>query len=72
MDRCTQPALAGFPEIAQSRWLAWLRKQRLDAAAPAEFATVLETVAFFADPVISNDPTAITWKPFEKAWSETG
>lgn len=34
-----RPALTGFSEIAQSRWFAWLRKQRLDAAAPAEFAT---------------------------------
>jgi Nucleotidyl transferase AbiEii toxin, Type IV TA system len=65
-------ALAGFPEIAQSRWIAWLRKQRLETSAPAEFATVLELVISFADPVISNDPIAISWDPFEQAWSRSG
>ena len=67
-----KPALAGFPDIAQSRWLAWLRKQRLDTAAPAEFATILEVVVSFAEPLIGNDPAAITWNPFEQAWSGTG
>jgi hypothetical protein len=67
-----KPALAGFPEIAQGRWIAWLRKQRLDTAAPAEFAKVLEVVVSFADPLISNDPTVTMWNPFEQAWSSTG
>ena len=65
-------ALAGFPEIAQSRWFAWLRKQRLETSAPAEFATVLELVISFADPLISNDPTATIWNPFEGAWGDAG
>lgn len=67
-----RPTLAGFSEIAQSRWFAWLRKQRLEAAAPAEFATVLEVVVSFADPLLSDDPTASTWNPFEEAWSGIG
>lgn len=67
-----KPALAGFPEIAQSRWLAWLGKQRLHTEAPAEFATVLEVVVSFADPLISNDPAVSVWNPFEQAWSGTG
>jgi len=29
--------LEGYEEIAQSRWLAWLRKQRLDAVVPNDF-----------------------------------
>ncbi len=66
-----KPVLAGFPEIAQSRWIAWLRKQRLESLAPAEFATVLEAVISFADPLIRNDPTAITWDAFEQAWSRS-
>jgi predicted nucleotidyltransferase component of viral defense system len=67
-----KPALAGFPEIAQSRWFSWLRKQRLEAGTPADFATVLEVVISFADPLISNDPAAATWNPLEQAWSSTG
>ena len=62
-------ALAGFPEFAQSRWFAWLRKQRLEPSAPAEFATVIEFVISFADPLISNDPSATQWNPFQGAWS---
>lgn len=64
-----RPALVGFPEIAQRRWLAWLRKQRLEAAAPADFASVLELVISFADPVIGDDPTMSSWSPLERAWS---
>src|SRR6185437_11369999 len=67
-----KPALAGYPEIAQSRWFSWLRKQRLETSAPPEFATVLELVVSFADPLISNDPTVSMWNPFEEAWSSTG
>lgn len=66
-----KPALAGYPEIAQSRWSSWLRKQRLETSAPAEFAAVLELVTSFADPLISNDPTATMWDPFEETWSGT-
>ena len=62
-------ALAGLPEIAHSRWFAWLRKQRLETSVPAEFATVIELVISFADPLISNDPSATQWNPFQRAWS---
>lgn len=63
-----ESTLIGFPEIAQSRWLAWLRKQRLESAAPEHFATVLELVVSFADPVLGNDPTITSWNPLESAW----
>jgi len=63
-----QSTLIGFPEIAQSRWLAWLRKQRLESAAPENFATVLELVVSFADPVLGDDPTVTSWNPIERAW----
>ena len=64
-----RPALAGFPELAQSRWAAWLRKQRLEAAAPGDFATVLELVFSFTDPAIGNEPMMATWNPVEAAWN---
>lgn len=67
-----RPALAGFAEIAQSRWLAWLRKQRLEAAAPADFTTVLEVVISFAEPVIGNDPAVVSWNPLEGTWLRAG
>lgn len=45
-------ALAGYADLAQRRWLAWLRKQRLDDLVPNNFSSVLDLVASFADPVI--------------------
>ena len=48
-------ALANFQEIAQSRWAAWLPKQRLEASAPGDFATVLELLFTFADRRINDD-----------------
>ena len=58
----------GFPEIAQSRWLAWLRKQRRESAAPEDFATVLELVVSFAASVLSDDQTMTSWNPLERVW----
>ena len=63
-----ESTLIGFPEIAQNRWLAWLRKQRLESAAPEDFATVLELVVSFADPVLSDAQTMTSWNPLEKVW----
>ncbi len=64
-----RPVLVGYPDIAQSRWLAWLRKQRLDAVAPAEFSLVLEVVTSFADPVILGAGTAPgSWDPLNSTW----
>ena len=63
-----ESTLIGFPEIAQSRWLAWLRKQRLESAAPEDFATVLELVVSFADPVLSDAQKMTSWNPLEKVW----
>ena len=67
-----ESTLIGFPEIAQSRWLAWLRKQRLESAAPEDFSTVLELVVSFADPVLSDAQTMTSWNPLEKVWSRNG
>lgn len=40
--------LTAFPEIAQSRWPKWLRKQRPNTAAPTKFATAVEVdISFF-------------------------
>jgi predicted nucleotidyltransferase component of viral defense system len=58
--------LADYPQIAQQRWSAWLRKQRLDTV-PTEFSAVLEMVISFADEIITND-TLKSWEPSERKW----
>jgi Nucleotidyl transferase AbiEii toxin, Type IV TA system len=60
--------LEGYEEIAQARWLAWLRKQRLDTAIPNDFATVLDVVESFTDPLIANNSVQI-WNPATLKWA---
>ncbi len=50
--------LAGYTEIAQQRWLTWLKKQQLDTMVPKEFSAVLDIVIVFADPVITGKTIA--------------
>lgn len=60
--------LEGYEEIAQPRWLAWLRKQRLDTAIPNDFSAVLDMVESFSDAVISNAAVQ-TWNPATRQWA---
>jgi predicted nucleotidyltransferase component of viral defense system len=60
--------LTGYADIAQQRWLAWLRKQRLDSTVPKEFSVVLHVVIVFADPVIVGDVTTRAWNPVNQRW----
>jgi len=61
--------LAGYPEIAQTRWAAWLKKQRLEATIPTEFSVVLDNVISFADPIISGQARALgSWDPVQRRW----
>jgi hypothetical protein len=59
--------LIGYSEIAQARWAAWLRKQRLETTIPTEFSAVLDYVVAFADPIISNEVRdRWTWDPRQR------
>ena len=61
--------LAGYPEIAQTRWAAWLKKQRLEATIPTEFSVVLDNVISFADPIISGQARDLgSWNPVQRRW----
>jgi len=61
--------LIGYSEIAQTRWIAWLRKQRLETTIPAQFSTVLDYVASFADPIIGGQASGLgTWDPVLHRW----
>jgi predicted nucleotidyltransferase component of viral defense system len=61
-------ALNGYAEIAQTRWRAWLRKQRLDNAIPTDFSIVLEHVVSFADPLIVGGAARGDWNPVQGKW----
>ena len=59
---------AGYAELAQPRWLARVRKNRLEATIPADFAAVLDLVCALADPVIAAESTDRTWNPGRCEW----
>jgi hypothetical protein len=44
--------LAGYAPLAQVRWAAWRRKQRLTDTTPESFAALLDEVLDLADPVL--------------------
>ena len=60
--------LADYAPLAQRRWLAWLKKQRIESRVPAEFSIVLDLVASFADPVMAADCPLGTWNSVEARW----
>lgn len=60
--------LNGYAGIAQQRWLAWLKKQRLESTVPIDFSDVLDLVVTFADPAIAGEPAAGTWDSATKRW----
>jgi predicted nucleotidyltransferase component of viral defense system len=62
-------ALNGYAAIAQSRWRAWLRKQRLDSTIPQDFSVVLEHVVSFADGLIAGGVDHSNWDPIQGRWN---
>ncbi len=57
-----------YAEIAQQRWLAWLKKNRLELAVPTLFSDVLDLVGAFADPVIVAAASDKSWNPGTGKW----
>lgn len=51
-------ALVGYPDIAQAKWAAWRRKQRLAGITPASFADLLDQLIDLADPLLQR---AASW-----------
>jgi hypothetical protein len=60
--------LADYAGIAQQRWLAWLRKQRMESTVPMEFSEILGLIVNFADPVIAGEIYAHTWDSDKQFW----
>jgi len=60
--------LAGYAEIAQSKWGAWVRKQRLTDRLSEDFAVVLHDVFAFAAPAVAGEITGHTWDHSVSRW----
>ena len=63
-------ALRGYAEIAQVRWAAWARRQRLDDRLPNQFADLLDDVCAFSDPAIRHQASGRRWDHLGLSWSE--
>jgi nucleotidyltransferase AbiEii toxin of type IV toxin-antitoxin system len=64
-----EQVLTGYAAIAQSRWNAWRRKQRLDDRVPAAFGELLDEVVKFADPASAGGVGRLRWHPGSRSWA---
>ncbi|MBU7597966.1 nucleotidyl transferase AbiEii/AbiGii toxin family protein [Streptomyces sp. P38-E01] len=69
--RALLPELDGLPELAQRKWAAWVRKQRLEDRLPRSFEQVLYKVAEFAAPALTGEATGMRWKADAQRWKLT-
>ena len=61
--------LAGYGEIGQQRWSAWLAKQQLGDRLPERFHDLVAAANSFADPTISGAATRHSWNPATGTWT---
>ncbi len=57
-----------YPALAQSRWAAWRRRPDVVAGLPEDFATLLDDVVAFIDPVTEGLASTATWSPISREW----
>lgn len=60
--------LAGYAALAQTKYAAWARKQRLLDRLPEDFAAVIHAVTTFADPPLTGGAGGATWAPATCEW----
>jgi hypothetical protein len=61
-------SLRGYGQREQSRWARWRAKHHLQPLVPDDFATVLDAVCAFADPVLIQFVDDRTWHADRRAW----
>ena len=59
--------LDGMAPLAQTKWMNWRRKQRLNDRAPEQFQELLDQVIRFADPALEGT-AELTWTPESQTW----
>lgn len=59
--------LAGYAELAETRYQSWRRKNRREEL-PEHFQDVLTQVIAFADPAVSGGAAQLTWRASSVAW----
>jgi hypothetical protein len=46
----------------------WVRKERLADSVPTDFASVIDEVAKFADPILDGGASGAEWSPTLRGW----
>jgi predicted nucleotidyltransferase component of viral defense system len=59
---------AGFAELAQRKWSAWVRKQNLVDRLPLAFETVIRANQVFGDPLLAPSDSDARWDPQARQW----
>ncbi|WP_319457341.1 MULTISPECIES: nucleotidyl transferase AbiEii/AbiGii toxin family protein [unclassified Mycobacterium] len=59
--------LDGYAALAQSRWVAWRRRNNR-ADLPLQFGDVITQVITFAEPPLTGDLDGGTWSPHDQEW----
>jgi len=62
--------LEGMGAIAQPKWTAWRRKQRLADSTPADFQELLDSCIAFADLILTGNVAGSTWVPVTRTWTQ--
>jgi hypothetical protein len=57
-----------YVDLAQSRWTAWRRRQRLESRLPEQFSRILEETILFADPVLTDTVSSAVWLAAQRRW----
>lgn len=60
--------LEGYAPIAQPKWQAWRRKQRLEDRLPERFNELLKAVIDFGDPPLRGEAGAFRWSATDQSW----
>jgi Nucleotidyl transferase AbiEii toxin, Type IV TA system len=63
-----KPLARAFAKMTITVGCALRSLERIESRVPAEFSTVLDLVALFADPVITADSPLGTWNSVERRW----
>lgn len=59
--------LDGYAELSQDRWVRWRRRSNSNHL-PERFASVLQVVIAFGDPVLTGEVTGQAWNPGTGTW----
>ena len=66
--RTLATATAGYALVAQGKWAAWVRKQKLTDHVPLDFAQVIAALVAFVDPVLEARAADLVWDPSRSQW----